>query len=121
KAIVLDFFELSVVMGIAVVASVVFSWILAAIFSFFVYFVGQMSEFFGHLADPETTANPIARGILLTIYRVLPHFENFDVRESILTDVPVIWSYIGKTMGMGVLYVAIVLALGYLFFNQREV
>ncbi len=121
KAIVLNFVELAVVMAIAVVASVVFSWILAAIVSFFVYFVGQMSEFFGHLADPETTANPVARMILLTIYRVLPHFENFDVRESILTDIPVIWPYMGKVAAMGALYVAVVLALGYLFFNQREV
>jgi len=121
KAILLSFFEMAVVMGIAVVASVVFSWILAAIFTFFVYFTGQMSEFFGHLADPDTGASPVARVLLTTVYRVLPHFENFDVRESILTDVPVIWGYVGMTIGMGLLYIAIVLALGYLFFNQREV
>jgi ABC-type transport system involved in multi-copper enzyme maturation permease subunit len=121
KAILLNFFELAVVMSIAVVASVVFSWVVAAIFSFFVYFVGQMSEFFGHLADPDTGAGPVARVLLLTVYRILPHFETFDVREAILTDVPVLWTYVGMTVGMGLIYTAIVLALGYLFFNQREV
>ncbi|MEA3400257.1 MAG: ABC transporter permease subunit [Armatimonadota bacterium] len=121
KAILLSFFELAVVMGIAVVASVIFSWILAAIFTFFVYFVGQMSEFFGHLADPDTGASPIARYVLGTVYRILPHFEKFDVREAILTDVPVVWKYVGTTIGMGAIYVTIVLALGYLFFSQREV
>ncbi|MGI5816898.1 MAG: ABC transporter permease [Armatimonadota bacterium] len=122
KAILLSFFELAIVMGIAVVASVIFSWILAAIFTFFVYFVGQMSEFFGSLADPEAGASPIARILLGTIYRILPHFEIFDVREAILTDVPVVWHpYMTMTMGTAIVYVGIVLALGYLFFSQREV
>jgi Cu-processing system permease protein len=121
KAILLSFFELAVVMGIAVVASVVFSWILAAIFTFFVYFVGQMSDFFGHLADPDAGASPVARVLLGAIYRILPHFDVFDVRESILTDIPVVWPYMAQTMGVAVVYIGIVLALGYLFFNQREV
>lgn len=121
KAILMSFLELTVVMGIAVFASVVFSWILAAIFTFFVYFVGQMSEFFGHLADPETGASLPARIILGSIYRILPHFEIFDVREPILTDVPIVWEYMGRTSGMAIIYVGIVLALGYLFFNRREV
>ncbi len=122
KAIGLNFFELAVVMGIAVVSSVVFSWILGAIFTFFVYFVGQMSSFFGHLADPsQTDTGPLARIVLGTIYRILPHFENFDIRESILKDIPVTWEHMGKVAGMGAVYLAIVLMLGYLVFNDREV
>ncbi len=122
KAIGLSFVELAVVMSIAVVSSVVFSWILAAIFSFFVYFVGQMSSFFGHLADPSRTdTSPLARIVLGTVYRILPHFENFDIRESILKDIPVSWEHLGKVTGMGLIYLAIVLMLGYLFFNEREV
>ena len=122
KAILMSFFELAVVMSIAVVASVVFSWILAAVFSFFVYFVGQMSSFFGYLADPShTDTSPLARIVLGTVYRILPHFENFDIRESILKDIPVTWEHMGKVAGMGVIYLLIVLLLGYLFFNEREV
>jgi len=121
KAIFLSFFELALVLGIAVVASVVFSWILAAIFSFFVYFVGQMSGFFGHLADPKHGAGPLARYVLGTVYRIIPHFEKFDVREAILTDVPVAWAHIGAVVGMGAVYVTLVMLMGYLFFSQREV
>jgi len=122
KAIGLNFFELAVVMAIAVVSSVVFSWILGAIFTFFVYFVGQMSSFFGHLADPsQTDTGPVARIVLGTVYRILPHFENFDIRESILKDIPVNWEHLGKVAGMGIVYLVIVLMLGYLVFNDREV
>jgi len=123
KAIMLAFFELALVMGIAVVGSVVFSWILAAIFSFFVYFVGQMSSFFGHLASIEgqEAVGPAARVFLLAVYRVLPHFEKFDVRNAIVMDNYVKWSVLGETVLMGTAYLAIVMLLGYLFFNQREV
>jgi len=123
KAVLLTFFELALVMGIAVVASVIFSWILAAIFSFFVYFVGQMSGFFGSLAgaEGETQVGPAARFVLLAIYRVLPHFEKFDVREAIVRDNYVRWDVMGETVLMGCAYLFIVMLLGYLFFNQREV
>jgi Cu-processing system permease protein len=123
KAIMLSFFELALVMGIAVVGSVVFSWILAAIFSFFVYFVGQMSSFFGHLATIEgkEAAGPVARVFLLAVYRILPHFEKFDVRNAIVMDNYVKWDVIGETVLMGAAYLVIVMLLGYLFFSQREV
>ncbi len=123
KAVMLSFFELALVMGIAVVGSVIFSWILAAIFTFFVYFVGQMSSFFGHLASTEGSeaVGPVARVFLLAVYRVLPHFEKFDVRNAILVDNYIRWDVMGETVLMGAAYLAIVMLLGYLFFNQREV
>src|ERR1035437_2600533 len=52
KAIGLTFIEMTVVTALAVMASTLFSWIMAAIFSFFVYFVGQMADFFKTLASP---------------------------------------------------------------------
>jgi ABC-type transport system involved in multi-copper enzyme maturation permease subunit len=121
KAIVLAFFELSVVMAIAVTASTVFSWIVAAIFSFFVYFVGQMSEFFNQLANPERSIPYLAKAFLGVIYKLLPHFEIFDIREAIMKDVPMPWDVMGKIIAQGLAYVLIVMLIGYLTFNEREV
>ena len=121
KAIGLTFCELAVVMALAVAASTIFSWIFAAIFSFFVYFVGQMSDFFRQLSDPERGATPVAQILLGTIYRVLPHFEIFDVREAILKDQLVPWNVLTKHGLQGLLYVVIILLIGYLCFNEREV
>lgn len=121
KAVILSFFELTVLMGIAVAASTVFSWIVASIFSFFVYFVGQMAEFFNQLANPEREIPAVAKGLLALIYRLLPHFEIFDIRESIMKDVPVPWELIGKIVAQGLVYTIIVMLIGYLFFNEREV
>lgn len=121
KAIMLSFFELSVLMAIAVTASTVFSWIIAAIFSFFVYFVGQMSEFFNQLANPERDIPAVAKALLGVIYKLLPHFEIFDIREAILKDIPVPWEVMGKISAQGLAYVLIVMLIGYLTFNEREV
>lgn len=121
KAIGLTFVELAVVVAIAVAASTVFSWIFAAIFSFFVYFVGQMSDFFRTLSDPDRGASPAAQILLGTIYRILPHFEIFDIREAILTDRLVPNEVLTKHALQGLFYVVIIMLIGYLCFNEREV
>jgi Cu-processing system permease protein len=104
KSVILSFFELTVLMGIAVAASTVFSWIVASIFTFFVYFVGQMSEFFNQLANPDRQIPAVAKALLGMIYRLLPHFEIFDMREAIMKDQFMPWDVMGN-----------------LFFNEREV
>jgi ABC-type transport system involved in multi-copper enzyme maturation permease subunit len=121
KAVVLSFFELTVLMSIAVAASTIFSWIIASIFSFFVYFVGQMAEFFNQLANPDRDIPALAKMILATIYRLLPHFEIFDIREAIMKDQFVPFMMLGKIIAQGLSYAVIVMLIGYLFFNEREV
>jgi len=121
KAIILALFELSVVMAISVTASTVFSWLVATIFTFFVYFVGNMAEFFNQLASPDREIPYIAKAFLGVIYKLLPHFEIFDIREAIMKDVPMPWDVMGKIVAQGLAYVLIVILIGYLTFNEREV
>jgi ABC-type transport system involved in multi-copper enzyme maturation permease subunit len=121
KAIGLTFFELAVLVAIAVAASTVFSSIFSAIFSFFVYFVGQMSDFFRQLSDPDRGAGKAAQVLLGTIYRILPHFEIFDIREAILKDQLVPLTVLTRHAAQGLFYVVIILLIGYLCFNEREV
>ncbi len=121
KAIGLCFFELAVLLGIAILASILFSWILASIFSFFIYFVGQMADFLRELASPEHGADPLSSIVFNVLYRILPHFEIFDIREKILMDDFVPWPLLGNVTVQAVIYVVVVLMLGYLFFNEREV
>ncbi len=121
KAVILIFFELLVLLAIAVASSTVFSWIISSIFSFFLYFVGQMSDFFKQLADPERGINPAAQVLLTAIHKLLPHFSVFDIRETIMKDDLMPWTLMGMTILQGLGYVVIVMLVGYLFFNEREV
>ncbi len=121
KAIGLAFFELTVLVGIAVLASILFSWILGAIFSFFIYFVGQMADFLRELSSPEHGADPVSSIIFGVLYRILPHFEIFDIREKILMDDLVPWSLLGNITAQAIIYIVVILMIGYLVFNEREV
>ncbi|NLJ35402.1 MAG: ABC transporter permease subunit [candidate division WS1 bacterium] len=121
KAILLTFFEVFLILGIAVVAATLFSWVLSVIFTFVFYFVGHMSDFFQQLSDPERGASKIAQIVMGALYRILPHFEIFDIREAILMGTYTPWSVMFKTIGEGVAYLVVVLLIGYLVFNEREV
>jgi len=121
KAIGLTCFELLILAAIAVVASTIFSWVMASIFSFFIYFVGQMADFLRELASPEHGADTASTIVFGVLYRILPHFEIFDIRESILKDNFVPWSLLGNVAGQAIIWVVVVLMIGYLCFNEREV
>ncbi|MCX7599929.1 MAG: ABC transporter permease [Armatimonadetes bacterium] len=122
KAIGLSFLEVGCIVAIAVMASTIFSWILAAIFSFFLYFVGQMADFFRVLAqNPDRVESAVQRTFFAILYAVLPHFEVFDVREAILKDQFLPWLTLGKIVATGVLYIVIATLIAWLAFKGREV
>ena len=54
------------------------------------------------------------------VYRILPHFEHFDIREKIMTHEPVLWTLLGATAGHAVLYSCVMVALACVFFSYRE-
>jgi ABC-type transport system involved in multi-copper enzyme maturation permease subunit len=122
KAIGLSFLEVGCIVAISVMASTIFSWILAAIFSFFIYFIGQMVDFFRTLAtNQERVTSALQRGLFAILYAVLPHFEIFDVREAIVKDQFLPWTVLGKIVVTAVLYMCIAMGIAWLMFKNREV
>ncbi len=121
KACLLVLFELLVVVSIAVTASTIMSWVVTAVFSFAVYFGGQFSSFVHQLSDPSINPNIFARLLLGSIYTLLPHFDQFDLREKIVGDQFVPWTPILASIAYGVFYTVVVMLIGYIFFNRREV
>ncbi len=121
KAIFLTFVEMTVVTALAVMASTLFSWIMAAVFSFFLYFVGQAADFFKTLASPARGTGFLGQVVFNTIYAVLPHFEVFDMREAILKGTYVGWDTMGLHLGLGLLYTGLIILVAFLAFMNREV
>ncbi len=121
KAIFLTFVEMTVVTALAVMASTLFSWIMAATFSFFIYFVGQMADFFKTLASPARGTGFTGQIVFNTIYGILPHFEVFDMREAILKGTYVGWDVLSKHLGLGLIYATVIMLISFLAFMNREV
>ena len=85
------------------------------------YFVGQMADFLRELGSAEHGADTLSTIVFGVLYRILPHFEIFDIREKLLMDHFVPWSLLGKVSAQAVIYIVVILLVGYLFFNEREV
>jgi hypothetical protein len=120
KALLLVAFELAVVAAIAITLATFSTMSFTMVCSFFIYFLGHVAEGVKYFSDPERggQVGAIIAGIL---YPILPHFENFDIRQAILsTEAIAPWQGVLLTCGSGALYAAIVLLLGYSIFKDRE-
>jgi ABC-type transport system involved in multi-copper enzyme maturation permease subunit len=125
KAEFLILFEMMVLSSIAITVSTVASWIFAAVFALTTYFAGQLASYFHHMATfsdahVKLDTSPVTRAFAWLMYRLIPHFEHFDIREKILTHDPVNWDMLGMTAGHGVLYALVLVALACVFFSYRE-
>lgn len=124
KATLLIMFEMMVLSSIAITVSTIASWIFSAVFALTTYFAGQLASYFHHMAtfnDPHIQiVHPVVKTFSWIIYRLIPHFEHFDIREKILTHDPVYWEMIGMTAGHGILYSLVLVALACVFFSYRE-
>lgn len=132
-ALLLHFGQLVVLAALALTMSLVVSPITAIVFSFLIYFGGQMSSYWGQLGGhgedahdhgddeghPSVLPKPV-QGLVSILYYTLPRLDKFDVRDKLVTDTPVTFSYVWKSCSGGLIYVAVLLVIGYLVFSDRE-
>jgi ABC-type transport system involved in multi-copper enzyme maturation permease subunit len=120
EGILLVIFEVGVLLAIAVAVSTVASTAFNVVFTFFVYFLGQMGGLFKDLASPERMTNVVGQKLMQAFYYALPHFESFDLRQPLLTGEPVPVLYLVKVIGTAIGYSGAVLLIAHLLFSQRE-
>ena len=119
KALVLMSMEFIVLCSITLCVSTVASEIFNIIFGILIFIVGHLTNYLQHLADRFESI--FTKGLLWSLYTILPNFENFNIQSAIVLGAKVSMQYMGKVISYGVLYSAIMLILGYLFFAEREV
>ena len=119
KALILILFELVVIGAIALAISTFASSAFTIIFSIFLYLVGHLIGY-GHSIMEQTT-NTLLRTVGTAFYRIIPNFENFNIRDKVAVDVFVKWSYLTKTISYGLIYIAVALLIGIYFFQKREI
>ncbi len=119
KAFVLMAMEFIVLCSITLCVSTIASEIFNIIFGILIFIIGHLTNYLQHLADRFDSI--IMKTVLLTFYTILPNFENFNIQDAIVLGTKVSMQYVGKVISYGVLYTAIMLLLGCLFFAEREV
>ncbi len=128
RALTLHMGQLAVLSALALMLSLIVTNITAIVFCFVIYFAGQASSYWEHLAGGEKDAHgaevehisgPI-QGVVKAVYFMVPRLDRFDVRERLVNDMPIAFNYMWKAFGSGLTYVAVLLAIAYLVFSDRE-
>ncbi len=125
RALFLHLGTLSIMASFAMMLSQFLTGITAIIISFVVYFLGQSAAYWDRLSGGGSdTATPVLTGPIRVmadaVYAILPHLDTFDVRERLVNDLPVGWNYMLKTGSAGATYTAVMLAVAYFAFSERE-
>ncbi|MCC8107851.1 MAG: ABC transporter permease [Planctomycetes bacterium] len=138
-AVLMVFFELMVVVSIAMFFGSVASPILSAIFTFSAYLVGQVSATINYMftsftpLTPEQAANLdenvtrfasesyfLLKPLSQFIYYVLPDLKHFQLRNQVVLGPLPTWDQIGTAMAYGIGYSAAVILLTILVFDRKR-
>lgn len=117
-AVLLLVMELAVVTSIAVLFSTFVTPISSAVFTFAIYFTGNMSS---SLLYWGTRDKPVAlQFVARFFYYLLPNLENFDITSAVVHRLPIDCTRVGLGVGYALVYVAAVLLVATLVFRRRN-
>jgi hypothetical protein len=117
-AVLLLLMELAVVTSIAVLFSTFVTPISSAVFTFAVYFTGNMST---SLLYWGTRDKPMALQLVARLfYYVLPNLANFDITSAVVHRLPIDYARVGLSIGYALVYVAAALLVATLVFRRRN-
>ena len=138
-AVVMLFFELMVVVSLAMFFGSIASPILSAIFTFSAYLVGQVSATINYmftsfvptekpmgqitgeyLTDFASQAYWFLKPFSMVIYYVLPDLQHFQLRNQVVLGPEPTWAQIFTGMGYGVGYSAAVILVTILLFDRKR-
>ncbi len=138
-AVVLIFFELVVVVALAMLFSSVASPILSAVFTFTAYLLGQVSATVSYMFTqfiPQERGAAAATGESLTgfvssayflvkpfsefIFYALPDLQHFQLRNQVTLGPAPTWQQVGLAMLYGVGYASAVMLLTVLIFDRKR-
>jgi Cu-processing system permease protein len=115
---VLIFFELMLVIAIALFFSTFSSPMLSAAFTFGLFVAGQFSADLKNfeMAVESKAAATIARGL----YYILPNFAVFDVKSAVVHGQPLAAAVIANSVIYGSLYISALVLLAVVIFSRRD-
>lgn len=118
KAVLLIFLELGVLSSITLCLSTFASMGFNISLSFLIYIIGHLVGFFEHIAEHASSA--FLGALIRCLYVVMPNFENFNVKHSVILNLDVPSPYMIKVLLYSLLYIMVMLSVSYLFFNEKE-
>ena len=118
-AAVMSYFAIAVLTALIVLISTVASTTMTIISAFIIWAVGSLQSTISDLAAHAEL--PVTKALLTIVYIVVPKLENFDFRHEVSNFIPVSYMAAWNPLLQGLGYVAVVMILASVFFNDRQV
>lgn len=119
KALVLTFWELIVLSAIAICLSTLSNTpAFNVTVTFSIYIIGHLTDYFIHIA--RQIGNLFISIFVGVIYTVLPNFNNFNLRDKVVEGFFIPNLEVAKVLLYGLIYIAVMLGLSFLFFQEKE-
>ncbi|MBI2837440.1 MAG: ABC transporter permease [Acidobacteria bacterium] len=118
RACFLIYFELLVIVSIAILFSSFSTPILSFLLTLMLYVIGHLSYSLLDLAKHlPAGAGPF---VLKVVYYVLPNLENFNLKAAAVHGLPVPTGFVLTSIEYGLVYVAAILTLSVIVFRTRD-
>jgi len=118
SAVGLTFVSLSIMSALVMTLSTVASPMLAVVGGFVFWALGYAQGFMHQLAAHAD--NPTSRGILESLGSLAPNLQVFDIRAAMVDQVYIPPSYYSWLGIYAVMYLVVVLVIGIIAFNQKQ-
>jgi len=117
-AVMMTFFELAIVTAVAVMFSTFSTPITGAVFTFAIYFVGQLTRDLRLLA--AMSPSPVVKAVSYFLYFVLPNLSNFNIRAEVVYGAPLDPYALALTGLYALVYAATLMLVSAAIFNRKE-
>lgn len=112
------YFELLIIIALAVLFSSVSSPILASIYIICLYLIGHIVWTYQLFKDKiEPVFLKLATSF---IYYILPNLEKFNIKSEIVLNRDISWGLVAASVGYGVVYVLAILMSAIMVFNRKQ-
>jgi ABC-type transport system involved in multi-copper enzyme maturation permease subunit len=117
-AILLLVFELGIITAVAVLFSTFVTPISSAVFTFAIYFTGNMSTSLLYWGTKDKPA--VIKAVSYLVYYLLPNLQNLDIAAAVVHNLPLDPLRIVFSMLYALVYIAAVLLLAVIVFQRRN-
>lgn len=118
-ALVAVYLQTVVLLTTAVFLSTISTSAFTVIATGFVYIVGAVNPYVTQLSERGDSV--FYRFVFGLLAKLIPNFQNFDLRQALINQIQVDWGHLAVTVvGYTVVYCALLVAVAWLLFNERE-
>lgn len=118
KAIVLFFFELIIIISIAILFSTFTTPILSSVFTLAIFIMGHLSP--NLLLLRERISGALGRTICLVLYYLLPNLQNLNIKNEIVHNIAVSPQFILFAIAYSLSYSIVIMLFAILIFQKKD-